>query len=96
VRTNGVSAPATGISSHDYEIDRIVGEDSRTKWGNISARQKDKLDVMEANDASGYDLTRKHDGSYGVMTPAQRAASERTREFHFKMDAHGKALTKTP
>jgi hypothetical protein len=92
VPTQGLSAPDTGLSSHDYVYDRVVGEDSRTKWAQIAARQKDKVRVIEAEGVTGFDLSRKPDGTYGVMTPQQRAASERSRKFHFKMDAHGKAL----
>ena len=92
VPTQGLSAPDTGLSSHDYVYDRVVGEDSRTKWSQIAARQKDKVQVIEEKGVTGFDLTRKPDGTYGVMTPKQRAASERSRKFHFKMDAHGRAL----
>lgn len=86
VATEGLSAPMSGISSHDYQIDRIVGEDSKTKWKTIASRQKAKRDVIEASGKTGYDLAKKIDGSYGVMTPKQRAASERTRSFHSKME----------
>lgn len=92
VPTQGLSAPATGLSSHDYVYDRVVGEDSKAKWSQIAARQKDKVQVIEEKGVTGFDLTRKPDGTYGVMTPKQRAASERSRKFHFKMDAHGRAM----
>lgn len=94
VPTQGLAAPDTGLSSHDYEFDRVVGEDAKTKWNQISARQKDKIRVIEGEGVSGFDLTRKPDGTYGVMTPEQRAASERSRSFHFKMDAHRRNLMK--
>lgn len=94
VQTQGLDAPATGLSSHDYVYDRVVGEDAKSKWTQISARQKDKVRLIEQTGVSGFDLTKQHDGSYAVMTPQQRAASERTRAFHFKMDAHRKNLIK--
>lgn len=83
----GLNAPDTGFSAHDYEIDRIIGSDSKAKWKTIAERQKEKLRVIQSSGATGFDLTKKHDGSYGVMTPDQRAASERTRSFHSKMEA---------
>jgi hypothetical protein len=76
----------SGISSHDYQIDRIIGEDSAAKWKTVAARQKAKREVIEATGKTGYDVAKRVDGSYGIMTPKQRAASERTRSFHSKMD----------
>jgi hypothetical protein len=73
-------------------VDRIVGQDSLTKWKQISLRQKDKLRVMHANNVTGFDLTRTHDGSYRPMSKDNREASERSRGFHFKMAAHIKKL----
>lgn len=86
VVTDGLSTPMSGISAHDYQIDRIIGEDSAAKWKTISARQKAKRDVIEATGKTGYDLTKKFDGSYGIMTPKQRVASEQTRSFNAKME----------
>jgi len=85
VAGDGISAPATGLSGHDYEIDRIVGSDAQTKWDQIAARQKDKVRMIEESGATGFDLSRNPDGSYRVMKPEERAASERSRNFHFKM-----------
>lgn len=95
VSTQGLDAPDTGISAHDYEVDRIVGADAKAKWERIAQRQRDKIRVMEENHVTGFDLSKTHDGGYKVMTPEQRAASERSRSFHFKMDAHRKKLMKS-
>lgn len=89
---NGLEAPVTGISAHDYDVDRVVGEDARAKWAHIAARQKDKIQVMRATGASGFDLSRQHDGTYHVMTPSEREASERSRGFHFKVMDHIKKI----
>jgi len=83
---NGMAAPDSGLSAHDYEVDRVVGAYSKQAWVGISARQKDKSRLIEETGASGFDLSRQADGSYKIMTPEQRAASERSRSFHFKMD----------
>lgn len=88
VTTSGLSSPDSGLSAHDYEIDRIVGADAKSKWGSISSRQKEKIQVLQTNGVTGFDLTKKPDGSYGVLTPQQRAASERTRAWNAKMDSH--------
>jgi hypothetical protein len=72
-------------------FDKVVGEDAKGKWDKIAARHKDKVRLLEQTGATGFDLTKQHDGSYAIMTPQQRAASERTRAFHFKMDAAGPA-----
>lgn len=86
----GLGPPTTGLSGVDYNFDRAVGESSRKNWQGIAARQRDKLDVISANKgATGFDLSKQADGSYRVMAPEERAASERSREFHFKvLDAH--------
>lgn len=87
VGTSGLGAPATGISAHDYEIDRIVGEDARGKWKQIARRQKDKLAVIEQTGATGFDLVRTPNDTYEVMDPEARKLSERSRSFISKMDA---------
>jgi putative FmdB family regulatory protein len=82
-----------GFSGIDYGFDRAVGESARKNWNGIRGRYRDKLDIIRANDATGWDLSRNPDGTYRVMNPEERAASERSREFHFKMVGHGKSLT---
>lgn len=80
--------PASGFASHDYEVDRIVGQDSLNKWKGISKRQKEKLRVMKEHNVTGFDIRKTVDGSYRPMNPAERKASERSRNFHFKMADH--------
>jgi hypothetical protein len=80
----------TGLSGVDYNFDRAVGESSKKNWQGIAQRQRDKIDVVQSNGVTGWDLSRNPDGTYRVMTPEERAASERSREFHFKVVKHGK------
>lgn len=84
--------PDSGFASHDYEVDRIVGQDSLNKWRDISKRQKEKLRVMKEHNVTGFDIRKTTDGSYRPMSPAERKASERSRNFHFKMADHVKKL----
>ena len=80
--------PASGYASHDYEVDRVVGQDALNKWQGIAKRQKDKLRVMKEHNVTGFDLSKKADGTYRPMNRAEREASERSRGFHFKMADH--------
>ena len=75
----------TGMTGVDYNADRAIGSYSRLKWREIAARQRDKIGVIQATGASGFDLSRNPDGSYRVMTPEERSASERSRKFHFNV-----------
>ncbi len=84
---------SVGISAIDYGFDRAVGESAKKNWNGIRGRQRDKLDIVRANNATGFDLSRNPDGTYRVMDAEERAASERSREFHFKMVGHGRAIT---
>jgi len=84
--------PSSGFASHDYEADRIVGQDAASKWQGIAKRQKDKLKVMHTHNVTGFDLSKSHDGTYRPMKRAEREASERSRNFHFKMADHLKKL----
>ena len=79
-----------GLSGVDYNFDRAVGLSSRKNWLGIAGRQRDKLDVVRANNATGWDLSRNLDGTYRVMTPEERSASERAREFHFKVEDYAR------
>ena len=81
-----------GISKVDYNFDREVGESSRKNWRGIAGRQRDKIDVVQANGATGFDLSRNLDGTYRVMAPEERSASERSRGFHLKMVDHARRV----
>jgi putative FmdB family regulatory protein len=86
------SKDATGLSGIDYNWDRAVGESSRKNWRVIADRQREKIDVVQTNGVTGWDLSRQPDGSYRVMTPEERQMSENTRAFHDKMLAHARKL----
>lgn len=73
-----------GLSGVDYNFDRAVGASAQKNWGHIRDRQRDKIDLAQANGATGFDLSRNPDGTYRVMTPEERVASERARGFHFQ------------
>lgn len=75
----------TGFSGADHNADRAIGAYSESKWGEIKRRHKDKVDIIRQTNAEGKDLSRTHDGTYRVMTPDERAKSERSREFHFNV-----------
>lgn len=81
----------TGFSGIDYGFDRAVGESSKKNWQGIAQRQKNKLDVIRANGVTGWDLSKNPDGTYRVMNQEERAASERSRSFHFKMEAYARS-----
>jgi putative FmdB family regulatory protein len=91
-----LSKDSTGLSGVDYNFDRAVGESSRKNWRGIAQRQRDKIEVVQANRATGFDLSRNPDGTYRVMTPEERAVSERSREFHFKMVNHARKMGMKP
>lgn len=84
---------SVGLSAIDYGFDRAVGESAKKNWNGIRGRQRDKLDIVRANNVTGWDLSRNPDGTYRVMNAEERAASERSRSFHFKMVEHGRAIT---
>lgn len=86
--TNEMGPTTTGFSSVDYNADRAIGEYSKHTWKKISDRQQDKLSVMAETGATGFDLTRTPDGNYRVMSQEERAASERSRNFHFNVMKH--------
>lgn len=79
-----LSKDTVGLSGVDYNFDRAVGESSQKNWDKIQERQRDKMELARANNVTGWDLSRNLDGTYRVMKPEERAASERSREFHFK------------
>ena len=80
----------TGLTGIDYNFDRAVGESSKKNWQGIAQRQREKLDLVRANGVTGWDLSRTPDGGYRVMDANERAASERSRGFHFKVMQHAK------
>lgn len=75
-QTRGMAPPNTGTSD-DYNFDKAIGRDAARRWENIGQRIDRKKQVIKENPgATGYDLSRNHDGSYRVMGQQERAASE--------------------
>ena len=76
----------TGVYSIDYNADRVIGRDAEQKWSVINQRQALKRRVLADNPgATGYDLSRTHDGNYRVMKPEERRLSEAARATHAKL-----------
>jgi putative FmdB family regulatory protein len=75
-QTRGMAPPNTGTSD-DYNFDKAIGRDAAKRWEHIGDRIHRKKQVLKDNPgATGYDLSRNHDGSYRVMHPQERATSE--------------------
>ena len=73
----GIQDPNTGIASVDTSYDRVIGEDAENKWNVIRKRQDHKIEVINSNPGStGFDLTKKADNTYRVMTPAEKHRRE--------------------
>lgn len=84
----GAGPQSTGLSGLDANWDRVVAADSAAKWRQVASRQRDKIDFIESNGVTGFDLSITHEGGYRVLSPAERAASERTRAHNAAMQAH--------
>jgi len=75
-QTRGTAPSNTGTSD-DWNYDKTIGRDAAKRWEHIGQRMDRKRRVIADNPGStGYDLSRNPDGSYRVMQPAERAASE--------------------
>lgn len=73
----------TGVHKIDYNYDMTIGMDSAQRWADISARQAHKRDVIRKNPgATGFDLSKTHEGDYRVMKPEERQAAEKGRKIH--------------
>ena len=74
----------TGIHDLDTHIDRVIGQSAHQGWGVAEGRVKDKEAVLAATGATGHDLSKNPDGTYRVMSPAERAAHTRSQKIHGK------------
>ncbi len=78
LETSGVGPQNTGVSELDANLDRVVGEDAKKGWAAIEKRDVTKRTTLRQNPgATNYDLSKNPDGSYRVMTKAERAAHAR-------------------
>lgn len=91
---NGIAPPSTGISGVDYSYDRVIGEDAANKWGIISDRQKDKIELIKSNGVTGYDITKKPDNTYGILKPGEGAKIKKVRDFNMKIISYVNKLRK--
>jgi len=72
----------TGVSSYDYEVDRIVGAEAQERWGSVAQREAAKRSVLRDSGAEKQDLSVLPDGSYRVMAPEEKKTTRNTRAFH--------------
>lgn len=73
----------TGVSSYDYEVDRIVGAEAEQRWSAVEQREALKRSVMrDAPGATKQDLSALPDGSYRVMSSGEKRTTRNTRAFH--------------
>ena len=88
--TDGSLLPQnTGVSSTDYNADRIIGEGAAKLWKQISDRNAMKHQILAENPGvAGEDLSRLPDEngelSYRVMKPEERKARETAMAIHKK------------
>ena len=81
----GVGPQNTGVSAYDANVDRVIGAHAQTSWASIDKRLNHKKKILSNNpQASGYDLSRKKDGDYRIMTSKERRAAETARNLHNK------------
>lgn len=94
-QTRGMAPPNTGTSD-DYNVDKAIGRDAARRWEHIGQRIERKKQVIRDNPGStGYDLSRKHDGTYRVMNANERAASEAGRAIGAEVQKAIQAEKKT-
>lgn len=80
---SGMVPQNTGITAIDMNVDRVIGKDSSAKWSQIEKRVNLKRQILENNpEIQGKDLSRELDGSYRVMTPQEKQASDAARNLH--------------
>ena len=80
----GAGPQNTGIHDLDTHIDRVIGQSSAQGWDVAEGRKREKEAVMASTGAAGDDLSKNPDGSYRVMSPAEKAAHKRSQKIHEK------------
>jgi len=81
---DGPGPQNTGIHDLDTHIDRVIGQSSRQGWDVAEGRKRQKEEVMAAEGVTGKDLSKRPDGSYGVLKPEERAVHDRAQKIHEK------------
>jgi len=76
----------TGVTSTDYNWDRLVAEDSNIKWGRVEEREREKRELVRSRPgATKGNLIRNNDGTYLVTAPNSedriRAKRKKIHEF---------------
>jgi len=73
----------TGVSSYDYNVDRIVGAEAKERWQAVEKREALKRGVVhDTPGATKQDLSVLPDGNYRVMKPEEKRTTRNTRAFH--------------
>jgi hypothetical protein len=86
-----MNAHTSGIESFDLDFDRVIGEESKQKWDTVYRRQRDKWDVLHQSDsASGYDIMRLPDGSYGYLPEKAKVFRENRQDNMRKIRTQNK------
>jgi hypothetical protein len=86
-----MKAQTSGIESFDLDFDRVIGEESKQKWDTVYRRQRDKWDVLHQSDsASGYDIMRLPDGSYGSLPEKAKVFRENRQDNMRKIRTQNK------
>ena len=76
----------TGVSSTDYNWDRLVGEDSKIKWRRVDERDKEKREILRSQPgATKGNLIRHHNGTYrvGAPSPEEKTLAKRKKIHEF-------------
>lgn len=75
----------TGVSSLDYDVDRVIGRDAEKRWSLYERRQRRKQEVMSETGVSSKDLSIVPQGEgydYRVMSSEEKKTIRNTRAFH--------------
>ena len=72
----GLSQPNTGVSSIDYDFDRVIHSDSSKKWKVINERQQAKREMVRDSNTSARNIVRVGD-TYGVVSNEERAVLDK-------------------
>lgn len=84
--TAGLGPQNTGVSSVDYDVDRVIGKDAQKRWAAYAKRDRRKQQVLAGNptktkrDLAVQEVEGEID--YRVMSEDEVRSSRNTRAFH--------------
>jgi len=95
--TSGVGPQNTGVTDLDSNLDRVVGEDAKKGWAAIEVRDRGKAQTLRDNPGStSYDLSKNPDGSYRVMSLAEKRIHARAFTINAMAHQSGTAKPSNP